>query len=293
MQHTLSHWVAQAGWMQACVAGLFLGIGFIVPALWWLGVVALVWSLYFIKTATTYGHLIKLQFIIWWIKSLCSLSWYLSIYPIQWIDIPSPTYQIILLMLYWSTSSAWLAGGGVAVAVIGRFLFLKKYISVYFWYCCMPVVWLVSELISGFTFAICSFGPGSVIDSYFVSLGMVGYLLGTNSMGVWLASMGGVYGLSFIVVSAASFILCLLQAKKVRLLVLFILLIVVVGIWSSQRQVIYKSNDVTVISIDTQFEAALLNSPSGEQFKINTVRTAVDQAVSLSPTVIVLPEPWM
>ncbi len=290
MQQTVIHFVAQAGWVQALVAGAFLGIGFIVPALWWLGVVALIWSLYFVRKATTYRHLILVQFIIWWIKSICSLSWYVSTYPIEWIDIPNQLHQIILIVLYWCTSSAWLALGGVALAIIGRFLYVQKGISKSLWYSLMPAVWLLSELVSGGTFAIFSFGPGSIVDSYFVSLGMVGYLLGTTSLGVWLAFVGGVYGLSFIVVSAASFILLLVQAKKVKSLVLFLFVICIVGIWCNQRQLPYLKNNVTVISIDTQLEAALLNSLDGEQVKINTVRTAVDHAVGVSPAVIVLPE---
>ncbi len=290
MLKILTSWAIHNGWMQATVAGIFLGIGFIVPSVWWLSLVALVWSLYCIKTSTSYTQLINLLFITWWIKSVCSLSWYVSIYPIQWIDIPNHAYQILLLLAYWGTSSIWLALGAVVLAIIGRFIFLQKNIPEYFKYCLMPIAWLISEIFSGVTFAIFSYGPGSILDAYFVSQGMVGYLLGTSSLGVWLAAVAGVYGLSFLLISAASFILLLLEIKRIKYVLIFFVVVTILSVWSANRTLIYNNVGVTVISVDTQFDVGLLNHSDKQQVKISTMRTAVDTAVELAPTFVLLPE---
>ncbi len=278
------------GWMQATAAGFLLGIGFVVPALWWLGFIAVVWSLYCIKTAHSYTQLVKLLCTMWWIKSLCSLSWYVSIFPIQWIDIPDPLYQVFFLIFYWATSSAWLALGVVVLAILGRFLYVQKFISEYFWYCCIPLVWLVSEVMSGVTFAIFSFGPGSIFDSYFVSLGMAGYLFGVSTLGVWLAGVEGVYGLSVLLVGTASLTLLLIEKKRFKYLLLFFVMIAVMNVWVAARPLVSSNIGVTVISVDTQFDAALLNYSEGAQIKSARVRTAVDQAIALNPTFVLLPE---
>lgn len=290
MSQKLRTWVTYSGWLQATLAGILLGIGFIVPFLWWLSMPALVWTLYTIKTVHSYKKLSKLLFIIWWIKSLCSLSWYVSIYPIHWIDISSHAYQIVLLMVYWGTSSAWLALGAVGLAVIGRLLFVQKYFPQLFWYIAMPVVWLGGELMNGATFAVFSFGPGSMMNSYFVSQGMVGYLLGTSSLGVWLAAGAGVYGLSIIMISAASLLLFLLERNRAWYLMIFFLVVILLTVWSAKRQLIYTNVGVTVIAVDTQFDAQLLNSPEGDQIKNTTVRTAVDTAIEQAPEFVLLPE---
>lgn len=290
MSKQLPTWFAHLGWIQALVAGIFLGIGFIVPMLWWLSLVAIAWCLYCIKTSTSYTQVITLLFITWWIKSLCSLSWYVSIYPIEWIDIPNPAYQIILLLFYWGTSSAWLALGAIALAVVGRYLFLQKYIPQYLWFGFMPFVWLMSELLNGVTFALFSFGPGSILDTYFVSQGMVGYLLGTSSYGVWLAAVAGVYGLSIILVGAACVIVGLVEAKSVHGLLFCIVLVTLVQVWFSNHQLVYVPIGKTVISIDTQFDAVLLNEEEGERLKVATVRTAVDKAIERNAPFVLLPE---
>lgn len=287
---TLVSFVSKVDIYRAVLAGFCLGIGFIVPSLWWLGIIGIVWTFYALKTAVTYKQAIWVVFIIWWIKSLCSLSWYSSVYPIEWLGIANHVHQLMLIFLYWSTSSLWLAGGGIALAVIGRFLFIQPYISERVWYVSLPVVWVLCELISGGTFALFSFGPGSTIGPYFVSFGMVGYLLGTTALGIWLAVVAGVYGLSFLVASAASFILLLIQARKLKQLIMLCAGMLFVGMGSSFIQPQYHSRDVTVIGIDTRFDSLLLSSINGEQIKINEIKQAVDVAIGLSPTAILLPE---
>lgn len=286
----LQKWFTEGRLPQAVLMGILLGIGFIVPSLWWISVVALVWSLHALKTSTSYGQAIKLFLLVWWIKSLCSLSWYVSTYPINWLGIENHTYQIILVGVYWFTSSLWLALGGIILALVGRFLFLHNYVPEVVWYCSMPLLWVLCELISGLTFALFSYGPGSIVDFYFVSFGMVGYLLGTSSLGVWLASVKGVYGLSFILVSTACLMLLLIETKRIKCLTLFFIVVAILSVWSSQRQLLYTNLGVTVVSVDTQFDAILLNYKEGEQIKVDTIRIAIDQAVELAPTFVLLPE---
>jgi hypothetical protein len=290
MSQKLRTWLLYSGSLQAILAGILLGIGFIVPLLWWLSLPALVWTLYIIKTVSSYKKLSQLLFITWWIKSLCSLSWYVSIYPIHWIDISSYTYQLVLLMVYWVTSSAWIALGAIGLAVTGRIVFLQKYFSPVYWYVAIPIVWLGSELLSGVSFTVFSFGPGSVMSSYFVSQGMVGYLLGTSSLGIWLAAGAGVYGLSIVIVSAASLLLFLLERNRCKYLMIFFLVVIVCNVWSAKRQQLYTSVGVTVIGVDTQFDAQLLHDSDGDQIKDTTLRTAVTAAIEQAPDYVLLPE---
>lgn len=287
---TIFHTFTKVDVPRSILAGICLGIGFIVPALWWLGIGAITWALYATSITSSYKQLVWLLVIMWWTKSLCSLSWYWSIYPIEWLGISSHIHQFLLILLYWGTSSLWLAGGGIAFACIARFVFLQRFIPTWMRYSILPVVWVVCELIGGGTFALFSFGPGSIIESYFVSFGMVGYLLGTTSMGIWLAAVAGVYGLSFAVVSVASITLQLVLVKKIKYLVLFFVFLFIIGIWSEYKQLSYQRLDVSVVAIDTRFDAELLRSVAGEQEKIDAVRQAVDQAVGIGAAVILLPE---
>ena len=289
MQHTLTHWVAQAGWMQALVAGILLGIGFVFPAFWFLCIFSLMYIVHVIYSNVSIKKITLLFTCIWFIKSILSISWFWSAYPISWIEGINASIQIMLISAYWLSSGMWLASGGAFFGLVSIWLVrhskLPRNISILM----LPVLWLGAELFSAFIFSLCTAGPGSFLQTYF-SFGMVGYLLGVTSIGVWLAILGGVYGLTIILLALAVFGYWLTIRVSKKLSIIMGVLLYSIFSFTTITPNIESQTPITVIAVDTQFNAEFISTIEGLEFKATTLAHAVDTAVKNKPNVIVLPE---
>lgn len=284
-------WFKTVGISQAIVAGVFLGIGFIVPLLWWLAILGIAWSVHVLLTVTATKKVLGTFFVVWFIKYLFSLVWFFSTYPIEWIGIDSSGAQISLIIFYWVTSALWLALGGVVCALVLRLLLKVSIFSKMLWYLLIPIVWLAGELAGAYIFSIFTAGPGSFLQSYF-SFGMTGYLLGFTELGIYMAGAMGVYGLSIGVATLGTGLYYGIGVSKKPQrffgvaaigLLTFVLLIQFVP-----RT--HHTLDTTVIGIDTAFNSSLLNNQAGATIKKEAITSAVKAAMSLSPTAVLLPE---
>jgi hypothetical protein len=280
-------WLKQTSYLQAVVVGLGLGIGFMVPLLWWVAILAIAWMLYALHTTIRTRKLIILFTIVWGVKSLCSLIWVWNVFPIHWIGDISVGAQLALLVMYWLTAGLWLGSGGALVALLSRLVITRSFTSKYFVLGAFPFIWLLSELFAAGVFSVFTAGPGSSIQTYF-SFGMIGYLLAITPVGLWSAGVLHVYGLS-VVLSGLACVLYSVKNKLPRISYLGVLGIVLISYTPLPAG--EESTPVhTVISIDTQFSAELFTSYEGYKMKEETLREAVASALARKPQLIALPE---
>ncbi|MBY0538769.1 hypothetical protein K2P47_05240 [Patescibacteria group bacterium] len=282
-------WFGQTSYVQASLIGCCLGIGFVFPALWWLSFIAIIWMVAALETSVSTKKLIGLFALMWGIKSLCSIIWFWSAYPIDWVDGLSSGAQLTLISAYWLTSGLWLCSGGVLFAFLSRYTQKKVRISRAFWLGLLPLFWLLSEISAAIVFSFFTAGPGSFLQAYF-SFGMIGYLLATTPFGVWAAVIGQVYGLSVLMVGISIFLYRIYKnvstGRFIAVAATLVVLVSFVTVPFSQ----HDDSAQTVIAVDTKFNPALLATETGYQVKFDTLQTAVTAAVTREADVILLPE---
>lgn len=281
-------------WFSAVFAGMLLGVGFLLPSLWFLGIFGIAYCIQSIQKATTYIKLIVWLWVVFTIKILCSLAWCWSAYPVEWIQISSPLAQVTIIFFYWLSGSLGLGAAGVVLAILARVSLEIKIYPRFLWYVTLPFFWLLSEIAGAWFFSILTLGPGSFLQAYF-SFGFVGYLLGTTSLGLFFASISSVYGLSVVMVYLAIGFLYINRRYKhspPKVFIVTSMTLIIVSIFPSafigSREEEAKS--ARVISINTTFDSLFLTTEFGPQQKSAFVVEAVDAAVLLEPDFVILPE---
>lgn len=279
--------------MQALIAGFALGIGFIVPFFWWLGLVGIIISLHIIVTARTLWQAAWLLGTIWTLKALCAVVWFWSTYPIERAGVALPVFQLVIIFFYWGTAALWLGSGGVLLGYLARVSYGARALPRVVWFALFPFLWLMAELAGAWFFSLTSLGPGSFLQSYF-SFGFVGYLLATTQLGLLWAAPSGIYGVSVVMVSIATALYVLSRVDQSTRVWVGIILGSGFAIGSSAVLMFYPfTNDIygiTAVSIDTTFDAALLAQDTGQAAKLTALTQAVEAAVTAAPDFILLPE---
>ncbi len=289
MQVRFGTWITQSGLAQTILAGVFLGVSFIIPDVWFLGLVSVWYIVHLIFTETSYRKVMVTCFYIWLIKSLLSIIWFWNAYPIGWVEGIGSNAQLALISAYWVTSAVWLASGGALFGAVCVWLLRKDVFPHYVFLLLLPPVWLVAELFSAFVFSICTAGPGAFFQTYF-SFGMMGYVLGGTPLGVWLAFVGGVYGLTWLFVTMAVFGYWLIpRVSKSKCICLGGVTYLAFS-YITFTPSFNSKTAVTIITIDTEFDARLLSTTEGLALKATTLATAIDEAIKKEPNVILLPE---
>lgn len=289
MNFPFVHTLLKRDWVYAIAAGVGLGIGFVVPMLWWMALVAIVMSLTLIERAETVRRAVLLLAIIWGIKALLSIIWFWSAFPIDWVPGMSIPVQLALISVYWVTSGLWLSSGGVLFALASYKLLRQQIMPNFAALILLPFVWVASEIFSAGIFSIFTAGPGSFIQSYF-SFGMVGYLLANSNLGIWLAGWAAVYGLGLVLVGVAVGLWKFKRTVSPVQLGGVLILMYILATFIPWTESDIQSRNQTVIAIDTDFDPGLFATDEGYQAKNETVRTAVNEALEREPDVILLPE---
>jgi hypothetical protein len=239
------------------VSGLLLGVGFVYPPVWFLSLFGITLQLYLIINVKPWRYLGS--FLAWGIKFLLVLSFYWSIYPIQWLPFSfSPAVEVLLVGLYWITVSVFLATGGLVLA--GAIRGLKGVLQHTPWlgFMVVPMIWVGSEVAGSYLLSLFTLGSGSTINGYF-SFGYIGLLLSEHNGFFLLSKFAGVYGLSFVAVLIAWGILWV--AKKYRRAVKVVIGVgAVFGLLLTNSLVLPMSepteNQVRVATINTWFPVA-------------------------------------
>lgn len=272
----------------AIIAGIALGIGFIVPPLAGLAVVGVVGCIYLIEWAKNLWWAGVYIGIAWTIKSLCSILWFWAAYPISWITLTSPVTEIFIIFLHWMTGALWLGAGGVFFGIGLKYIERVKILPRPLWYILVPVWCVVGELAGALTFSFIGLGPGSYLQTYF-SFGFIGYLLGYSPFGIAIAPYGGVYTLTAIMASLGVFFFVVLKNRSYQIgLVGLVGVIICAAVPFSLPPT--PSSNMSVISINTRFDAYYLSNQAGQQGRVQTLETAVTEALVYNPQFIILPE---
>lgn len=182
------------GWYA--VAGVLLGVPFVVPALWLLGVLGVAVFVYATWLAQTPSAVLWGGFTAWIVKSLLALSWGWSIWPLDWFFFNLPLSGFWAIALYWICGAVFLGTGGAFVAGwLWYFLVHKKLEKAAL--LTLPFLWLLGEVMAAKLFSVLTIGPGGFYTAAF-SYGQLGYILAEHNLLILLAKISGLYGLTIV-----------------------------------------------------------------------------------------------
>ena len=272
-------------------SGILLGIGFVLPVLWMFGLLGVALFVYCLNRTEKFRVAIWGGFLAWTIKSMFAISWFLSTYPISWIELSLGKAELLVVIFYWLTVSVFLGLGGLVVALLCWSL--KKYLFLEYGFLLFPFVWVVGEIFSSLSFSIWTFGEGGTINTVF-SFGYLGYLLGNNELLLRLSVWGGVYILSFLGSLLGYFIWFLdvncTRLKTIAVIGIFLSIIVISSLGFSQAENNTELAKTKVAIVDTQFTATDFIDPAKQSYIREQLSRAIESALSLDTAYIVLPE---
>lgn len=196
--------------------GISLGVGFIIPAIWWVGILAVSSFLLKVRYIASYKEALGAGFLVGLFSNLLVFSWVWSTYPIDWIEV-GLVWQIFFITIYWLLTASAIALSTAFFALAFWWLSHKKeWLGIVI----APFVWLGSEILGSFLFALVMYAPEGGIQAK-LSFGYVGYLLAEHGWFIMFAKWGGVYVLSFLFISISSLLaLAFVYIKSYRLIVL-------------------------------------------------------------------------
>jgi apolipoprotein N-acyltransferase len=275
------------------ISGALLGIGFLVPAVWFLVLPGIVLQLYLISQVPAWQYVGS--FIAWWIKFLFVLSFYWSIYPIEWLPFTfSPVVEWLLVGLYWVTVSLFLATGGLIFAVGFRFMSGAFRHTPWLGFLAVPILWVMSEIAGSYLLSFFTLGEGSSLNGYF-SFGYIGLLLAEHTGLFQLSHVAGVYSMSFVAVMLGwGLVQCqsLVSGLLGRLVTLVTITTLVVGLSADliplghtpMHQTVQVATINTNFPVATSFKRDNLSQQYAEQ------ATALTAALASEPDYIITGE---
>ena len=170
-----------------CLTGLLLGVPF-VDFFWWpLGIIGIACTIHIIFSVGSVKEAVKAGLCIGFIKYLLVLSWFLSLYPLDWLGLSSGVWQYLVIVLYYLPTTFVLSLSLATFAYLcKKFLDTSKQS-----FLIIPFVWLISEYFGALFFSIFTLGAASSLNFNF-SYGFSGYLLANHDLLQQLAEFGGV-----------------------------------------------------------------------------------------------------
>jgi apolipoprotein N-acyltransferase len=200
--------------------------------------------------------------------------------------------QMFVVGCFWLSGALWLSfGGGVFVYAAYRLLHTRC-ISRQVWYLLVPLLWLGSELATAFFFSLATAGPGSSLQINF-SFGMAGYLLVETWLGIHLAAIAGVYGLSIVAASGGVGFYILTKRTRTQLSVGVLGTVVCVigyGQIVTHIMAVKTVQTTSVIGIDSTFGPDTVYSSEAVTHKRNMINDAINVALQSHPDYLLLPE---
>lgn len=267
--------------------GLLLGVGYIVPALWWAGLIAVAWLTSLLFREQTPLRWYSLWYI-WFLKSLCFSSWVWAMYPIDWLGVPLGIYELPIIAFYWVTVAGALGVGGVGLYTAARLLVrLRRWIALRWQYAAFPFLWLGAEVFSSLVFSFVLHGPGGTIGTSF-TMGYIGYLLAEHTLLFQVAQFGGVYVLSVAYVALAVGAWLAYHYMNRVLVALVCVTALLLG-YIPVANIASEEDAYSVVVVDTQWDHT-----AWEDEYITATREAqteaLNVALALEPDYIIFPE---
>jgi len=287
-------------------SGVLLGLSYpTMLGFWSLIFVALTPLLYVVLTRNQTGRELFLSGFVYGLGYFALVvSWYFAIYPLDWLGISSKFTSLILISLTFvlilCVCSLFF---GLFALILGKtknFLSQTKHQTINF-ILFISSLWVVLEYLRAWMFSIFWFGPGALLGPHW-TMGDLGYALHAVAPLRMLASLGGVYLLSFLIVSVNVGLLFLIKHKdfafvKPKSVALTLMAVIVLWLASGTYIYMYASSgkvtnetSVKVVLVTTDFSRDYSSNIRDLLVKPSAVLTKFGQALKLRPDVIVLPE---
>lgn len=274
------------------MVGILLGVGFYWPAVWFVGLFGAALHLHFLHQPWTKKTKVLGSWLAWTIKFLFVLSFYWSMYPMDWLPFDFGYAQLALIFLYWSTVSLFLGTGGFVFGVLVSWIQTFRFINHLVYLLLLAMAWLLAEIGGSFLLSVFTFGPGAELNAYF-SLGYLGNLLGGHAVLIQLATWGGVYVLSLVAALIAALLWQLYGKMKPAQFLLLVLILVLVLLVTQGTSVAQNKNE------DDAYTVALIHTvyPVEQLFERETfggLKEAQEQALAaalaVDPDYVIFPE---
>ena len=254
----------------------------------WLALLGLVIILHLVVSTEAFWKRLRYLLIIGVLKGAgaTTFSWY--IYPFDWLGIESRAIQLLVLFICWSTVAVSI-GLGFAL-VLGSYRdWLQEHklmvISLF------PAAFVLAEVTGSLFFSLYSLGPGSAPNVHF-AFGHVGYALGHAPLTASVAQWGGVYFASMVITTAACALYLFFQSHQHRLVAIGVLVVLTIICFGSY--VYFEQDqplDLTITSINTQFDSELLSTAAGRATKAEETLVAVRMVLTANnQNYVILPE---
>lgn len=295
MKKTIATFLKTPLWLQFFISGIFLGVGFLFPYLWFLVFLGLGLFLFLVEKEKSFKKIIFGGFLAFSVKTLFATAMILSVYPVRVVETNLGVFEFLVVLLYWLSVSFTIGLGGAVLAYflkVGQRFFKKEFFILLF-----PVLIVLCEVLGSFFFSILTLGEASDLNIIY-SLGYVGYLLAEHNLFIKTAYFGGVYFLSFL--TALFSILFFLFFKKeiiVQGLVwskkyfnfILIFLIVIFSANFNFNKTYEPILNKTVAVVDTNFDDKFLGK-TGVEEKFKMVEEIVFEVLKLKTDYVLLPE---
>lgn len=283
--------------MAAILAGVLLGIGFLLPILWPLALVGIVPLLLALKRCRTVGVAAFCGWLASFVLALFSLASILwGTLPLDWYGFSAVWIQWLMVGVSWMLASAVFALGGGIFGALAHIYRKDSWSDLFI----IPAAWTISEWLGSFIFSTIGYGPGSLVGAHF-TLPYVGYLLVNDSALLQLAWLGDVYALSFaaIAVGVVTYRLLFSSSPKERRL-LYALACVVIFIWALAHPLVNylsgnaraaaetSSSALSVVAISRYAPPLFLPTPQEERDRFEALRTLIAPLHDID--VLVFPE---
>lgn len=272
-------------------SGLLLGIGFVVPFTWPLGIVGIAVLLYAFSITKSWWKGLCAAYLAMLIKFFFVLSDYWSLYPLDWLPFKADLGQLAIVGMYWVSVSAYFAFSGPVLFLLWRLVLRFRLPDTVVFYVAVPLIWIISELSGSFTMFVFTLGPGSTLNASF-SLGYVGYLIAQHHLLALIARFGGVYILGFITVALGSGLYQYWSQKPAhRGLFVFatgLLLLLTSTASIPNVDAHTKSHLIALISTETTVENLFERTNLLERAEKQTA--AMEAALTLQPDYVLWPE---
>lgn len=279
--------------MQWVFTGLLLGVGFVVPFLWPLGLGGGAYFLFLLQQKSSLRQRVFGAWTAWTIKSAFSVGWFWSTYPIEWLPLDFGQIQIPLLFFSWFMTAVCLGSGAVVLVLIVELLRKQTDLKPWAYYILIyPLLWIIGESLGSLAFSAFWYGPGGTLNTSF-SFGYVGYLLAGHEVLLQVARLAGVFSLSYLFVLLVGVVLWVSQqSKRVQYAGVTALIVVyLVGLIPVLKMV--TDNPTTgykVIVVDTEMGSRLHDTKEGD----GEIRVALAEAAAIAlseePDYVVFPE---
>ena len=181
--------------LYACVAGVLLGIGFVMPSFWFFSLFSFAPFLWALYRQTTLRRAALLGFL------FGCVAYGLSFYPSFWtaqslslVGVTGPWLQLLLVAFVWGLTVLIFAISAGLFALVVHILRTRSWLDVLLVASCWPL----ADWIGAWLFSLVNANKGVLLGPHF-SLGSFGYLLAADTTLIQVAWLGGLYALNALI----------------------------------------------------------------------------------------------